>query len=208
MSSIGVGSSCASCTANEALLRCTRCRTAVYCTVSCQRAHWKCHKVICTAPEAEEVLVCTHGAPSVASEPSSALAVSQLVRALTNEPNADGLAQLTMLLDTARGDKGATTPAAVAMLRAAALDAALSADLDGARSTLRARAFMEGYGASGEDFVSALCGSNGGGAGLDAAAYFGACLVALTTRDGLIAVFDNITACACAQRLHSTLRAV
>ena len=193
---------CASCGDINASLRCTRCRIAVYCTPLCQRAHWPTHKPKCIQNVSE--IICTHGAPTVAAEPSSALAVSQLVRALTHEPTT-AMGQLSLLLDTARGDKGATTGAALAMLRSAALDAALSADLDGARAVLRARAFMESYGVAGEEFASVLCGSaSGSGSGNErgrtAAASFSTHLDALTTRDGLMTALNTV--CSCIQRVH------
>jgi hypothetical protein len=201
---------CASCGDINASLRCTRCRIVVYCTPLCQRAHWPTHKPKCIENVSEGEIICTHGAPTVAAEPSSALAVSQLVRALTLEPTAMG--QLSVLLDTARGDKGATTGAALAMLRSAALDAALSADLDGARSVLRARAFMESYGVAGEEFVSVLCGSGSGSGsgsgnemGRTAAENFSTHLDALTTRVGLMTALigvDSDNVCSCIQRVH------
>ena len=194
---------CASCGDINASLRCTRCRIVVYCTPLCQRAHWPTHKPKCI----ENVLVdvCTHGAPSVASEPSSALAVAQLVRALTHEATAMG--QLSVLLDTARGDKGATTGAALDMLRAAALDAALSADLDGARTVLRARAFMEGYGVAGEEFAAVLSGSGSGNEiAMTAAENFSSHLDALTKRDGLLkALIGTGQSCKCVQRVQLKL---
>lgn len=31
----------------KALLRCTRCRCAMYCSKECQKADWKAHKILC-----------------------------------------------------------------------------------------------------------------------------------------------------------------
>lgn len=38
---------CASCASNQNLKQCRRCKTVVYCSVTCQKAHWQTHKRSC-----------------------------------------------------------------------------------------------------------------------------------------------------------------
>lgn len=38
---------CASCNTTEKLKHCSRCKTVVYCSPACQRAHWQTHKPSC-----------------------------------------------------------------------------------------------------------------------------------------------------------------
>ncbi|KAK9834005.1 hypothetical protein WJX81_002377 [Elliptochloris bilobata] len=42
---------CSNCGATEGLLTCTRCRSAWFCSVKCQRAHWPFHKDNCQRNE-------------------------------------------------------------------------------------------------------------------------------------------------------------
>ena len=44
---------CAHC-AEPAKLNCARCKTTAYCSVPCQKAHWRAHKPACNAPERPE----------------------------------------------------------------------------------------------------------------------------------------------------------
>lgn len=44
-------SSCAFCSAEKTnLLKCSRCKSAFYCSKECQKSHWKAHKANCTPP--------------------------------------------------------------------------------------------------------------------------------------------------------------
>lgn len=45
---------CASCCKQSAKLRCSRCKSAFYCDVSCQSKHWEAHKISCRAPSSNE----------------------------------------------------------------------------------------------------------------------------------------------------------
>ena len=38
---------CASCTESQDLKQCARCKTVLYCSAACQRAHWQVHKPSC-----------------------------------------------------------------------------------------------------------------------------------------------------------------
>ena len=38
----------------SASLRCSRCRTALYCSKACQKKHWKVHKNICEDSNTDE----------------------------------------------------------------------------------------------------------------------------------------------------------
>ncbi len=148
----------------------------------------------------EKLDICLHGAPAVENEPAAALAVAQLIRALSLETDAAG--QLNLLSETARGDPAASSSAAIAILRAAAMDEALGANLDGARAALRARSFMSAFSAGGDDFIRVLMGQ-GGEAGALAATQFSAALDELTSRNGLIEALK--TGCACAARVQSAI---
>jgi len=124
-----------------------------------------------------------------------------LIRALLLETSAAG--QLNLLSETARGDPAAASSAAIAILRAAAMDEALSGNLDGARAALRARSFMSAFSAGGDDFIRVLMGEGGGEAGALAATQFSAALDELTSRDGLLEALN--TGCACAARVRSAI---
>ena len=41
--------SCSMCGAVGASKKCSKCRVAVYCTKTCQKAHWKAHKMVCAS---------------------------------------------------------------------------------------------------------------------------------------------------------------
>lgn len=53
---------CASCASTQDLKHCARCKTVSYCSVACQRAHWKQHKRSC------HFQVTTASTPAVTSE--------------------------------------------------------------------------------------------------------------------------------------------
>ncbi|CCI42291.1 unnamed protein product [Albugo candida] len=42
---------------NEAVKRCGRCRRVYYCTVDCQRSHWKYHRIVCSKLEKASVMI-------------------------------------------------------------------------------------------------------------------------------------------------------
>jgi hypothetical protein len=42
-----VKKSCGGCSSTNAKKRCAQCQTQFYCSVDCQRLHWKVHKKIC-----------------------------------------------------------------------------------------------------------------------------------------------------------------
>lgn len=146
---------------------------------------------------------CTHGAPPVSSAPGAALFSAQLVRALAGDATADG--QLLVLVTACRGDANAKTPATAEILRATALDAALSNDADGARTALRAAAFVDAYATAGDAFLAAICGTAdgtdaGSSSGASAAEAFGGALMDIATRDGFLRTWASCK-CKCAAKL-------
>ena len=125
------------------------------------------------------------------------------MRALAGEATADG--QLLVLVTACRGDANAKTPETSAILRSTALDAALANDTDGARTALRAAAFIDAYASAGDAFLAAICGTGGAEAGgqtdgASAAEAFGGALMDIATRDGFLRTWASCN-CKCAAKL-------
>lgn len=61
MEPIFLAPECATCASRSGeLLKCGKCRSVLYCSVACQRAHWKAHKGVCVPVHTE---VAAAGAP-------------------------------------------------------------------------------------------------------------------------------------------------
>jgi hypothetical protein len=149
---------------------------------------------------------CLHGAPSPASAPDAALAVSQLVARLTaGDAARSAEAQLRLLEGFVLAQPAlARTPHAARILVSAAVDAFGDGNAAVCSAFLRAAAFLEAYGLGGAAFLRA---THGDGAGAEAAAaaaeaepgfaHFGRFLDALATREGVARELQARVGCGC-----------
>jgi len=151
---------------------------------------------------------CLHGAPSPASAPDAALAVSQLVARLTaGDASRSAEAQLRLLEGFVLAQPAlARTPHAARILVSAAVDAFGDGNAAVCSAFLRAAAFLEAYGLGGAAFLRATHGEgSGAGAGAAAAeaeaepgfAHFGRFLDALATREGVARELQARVGCGC-----------
>lgn len=70
---------------------CSGCKTVGYCTVDCQKQHWKQHKTICKALQAEaaEATRKAEAAEAVENTPSTSLALATILAKLPMLPTSD-----------------------------------------------------------------------------------------------------------------------